>query len=162
MLFSYFMYKKIIEYYCYYCCYHCSLIQGTWRLFFFFLLFLPGRGITGLVWIFKWEPSRDSQEGDGVIRGGIAFSKISRKVTEYELSTSSWPFPRSSGPDAGKQEPSAKGLATSHQLKPKDCRGQTWKTPRTHSSAACLFCFFPTRNGCSYELDTSLTHKKNR
>ena len=41
------------------------------------------------------------------------------------LTTSSWPFPQSSGPDAGKQEPSAKGLATSNQLNPKDCRGQT-------------------------------------
>lgn len=44
-----------------------SLFSNSRKLaaFFFFLLFLPGRGITGLVWIFKWEPSRDSQEGEG-------------------------------------------------------------------------------------------------
>ena len=57
------------------------------------------------------------------------------------LSASSWPFSRSSGPDAGKQEPSAKGLATSNQLNPKNCRGQTWKKTQ-NTFFCCLFVLF--------------------
>lgn len=59
---------------------------------FFFLLFLSGRGITGLVWTFKWEPRRDSQGGDGVTCGGIAFSKISRKLQSMNSPPALGPF----------------------------------------------------------------------
>lgn len=62
MLFFYFMYKKIIEYYCYYCCYHCSLIQGTWRLFFFFFFCLEGESLVQFEYL-NGSPAENLRKG---------------------------------------------------------------------------------------------------
>lgn len=137
-----------------------SLFSNSRNLAAFFFLFLSGRGITGLVWIFKWEPRRDSQEGDGVTCGGIAFSKISCELQSMSSPPALGPFHGAQAQMLENRSP-CQGFSYIKSAQHEGLQRANLKKAQ-NTFFCCLFCFIPTRNGYSYELDTSLTHKKNR
>lgn len=105
--------------------------------------FLPGRGITCLVWIYKLKPSSDSQEGDGNPYGRVTIWKISSLKLQSMTLCKFLALSEELRPRCWKQEPCPKQGPRSNQLSLKGHGEQTWKMPRTHSSAACLSVSFP-------------------